>query len=75
MAEHSPTSRAASSRSSAIFGAISILTLVCASETAFRVLMKEFPHLELRDLWPLWADRSSPEPVSIQNDSRKERGR
>jgi hypothetical protein len=51
----------------------------------FRVLKKEFPQLELRDLWiaagadlgtgwPLWADRSSPKPVSIRNDPRKERG-
>jgi hypothetical protein len=51
----------------------------------FRVLKREFPHLELRDLWlaagadlgtgwPLWADRSSPKPVSIRNDPRKERG-
>jgi hypothetical protein len=48
----------------------------------FRVLKREFPHLELRDLWlaagadlgtgwPLWADRSSPKPVSIRNDPRK----
>jgi hypothetical protein len=51
----------------------------------FRVLKREFPHLELRDLWiaagadlgtgwPLWADRSSPKPVSIRNDPRKESG-
>jgi hypothetical protein len=51
----------------------------------FRVLKKDFPHVELRDLWiaagadlgsgwPLWADRSSPKPVSIRNDPRKERG-
>jgi hypothetical protein len=50
----------------------------------FRVLKKEFPHLELRDLWiaagadlgsgwPMWADRSSPKPVSIRNDPRRER--
>jgi hypothetical protein len=50
----------------------------------FRVLNKEFPHLERRDLWiaagadlgsgwPLWADRSSPKPVSIRNDPRKDR--
>jgi hypothetical protein len=51
----------------------------------FRILKSEFPHVELRDLWiaagadlgtgwPLWADRSSPKPVSIRNDPRKERG-
>jgi hypothetical protein len=48
----------------------------------FRVLKREFPHLEVRDLWvaagadlgsgwPLWADRSSPKPASIRNDPRK----
>jgi hypothetical protein len=48
----------------------------------FRVLRKEFPHVE-RDVlwaatgadlgsgWPLWADRSSPKPVSIRNDPRR----
>jgi hypothetical protein len=49
---------------------------------AFRVLKREFPHREIRDLWiaagadlgsgwPLWADRSSPKPASIRNDPRK----
>jgi hypothetical protein len=51
----------------------------------FRVLKREFPQLELRELWmpagadlgsgwPLWADRSSPKPASIRNDPRKEGG-
>jgi hypothetical protein len=51
----------------------------------FHVLKREFPQLERRDLWiaagadlgsgwPLWADRSSPKPVSIRNDPRKQRG-
>lgn len=48
----------------------------------FRVLRREFPHLERYELWaatgadmgtgwPLWADRSSPRPASIRNDPRK----
>jgi hypothetical protein len=49
---------------------------------AFRVLKREFPNAETRELWiaagadmgmgwPLWADRSAPKSVSIKNDPRK----
>jgi hypothetical protein len=48
----------------------------------FRVLKREFPHVERHELWvaagadlgtgwPLWADRSSPKPASIRNDPRR----
>ena len=84
MSAQTPTTPARSNRAATERGGA--LRAAGLSELrTFRVLKREFSHLELRDLWiaagadlgsgwPLWADRSSPKPVSIRNDPRKEHG-